>query len=181
MLSKMFKNSLFVLIALWFFVFFLTSCDKKDDISVIPLIKFENYKLFKDAANRDTALSLTISFEDGDGDLGLEQGDTLPPFNPGSKYYACMFIYYFEFVDSLFQEVRPEISGIPIGDTIRFRYRFRNLTPTTPNKAIRGQIEWHTNQIIPIKNNTIKFKIYIYDRALNKSNTVESPAIVYNP
>lgn len=181
MLSNWFKINIFLTISLLILLIFISSCDQNNNLSKVPAIKFEEYKLYKNAQNKDTALSLIISFEDGDGDLGLEQSDTLPPFNPGSRYYACMFIYYYEFFDSQFKEVRPEIAGIPVGDTIRFKYRFRNLTPNTPNKAIKGEIEWHTNQIEPIKNNLIKFKVYIYDRALNKSNEVESPEFTYNP
>jgi len=150
------------------------------DFGIIPVIKFEKYELFKNSNGKDTALTLTISFTDADGDLGLEQEDTLPPFNSGSKYHYCMYIFYYEYYDSQWREIRPEIGGIPIGDTIRFPYRFRNLTPNTPNKAIKGEIDWHTNLIEPQKSNTIKFAIFIYDRALHKSNIVESPSIFYN-
>jgi len=181
MISNWFKINVFSTIYLLCGCILFSGCNDHNDISIIPEISFKEYTLYKNAINRDTAITLVINFQDGDGDLGLEQGDTLPPFNPGSKYYACMYIYYYEFVDSQFKEVRPEISGIPVGDTIRFKYRFKNLTPNTPNKAIKGEIEWHTSQIEPIKSNVIKFKIFIYDRALHRSNIIESPVITCNP
>ncbi|MFC2114639.1 hypothetical protein ACFLRI_04760 [Bacteroidota bacterium] len=175
----MFKNSISATIYGLLFIFLLDSCSQEVEFPITPQIAFQDYVLYKNENGRDTALKLIISFTDGDGDLGLEQKDTFPPFNQGSIYHSCMYIYYYEFVDSQFVEVRPEVGGIPIGDTIRFPYRFRNLTPNTPNKAIKGEIEWHTNIIQPQKSNLIKFKIFIYDRALHKSNEVESPEILY--
>ena len=156
------------------------SCDKTPEFSVIPEIEFADYIQYKNEFGKDTALKIVISYTDGDGDLGLEQSDTFPPFNSGSLYHSCMYIYYYEYVDTAFVQVRPEIGGIPVGDTIRFPYRFRNLTPDTPNKTIKGEIEWHTNFIQPQKNKLIKFKIFIFDRALHKSNVIETPEIFYN-
>ncbi len=37
-----------------------------------------------------------ISYTDGDGDLGLSDTDTYPPYNVGSEYYYNMIIDYFE-------------------------------------------------------------------------------------
>jgi len=172
------KSKYFFIIALLPLFFF--NCTSKVDFGIIPVISFERYELYKNQNGKDTALALIISYTDADGDLGLEQSDTLPPFNSGSKYHYCMYIYYYEYVDNQWIEVRPEIGGIPIGDTIRFPYRFKSLTPATPNKAIKGEITWHSNFISPQKSKNIKFKIFIYDRALHKSNEVESPSIFYN-
>ena len=161
-----------------------TSCTEDtepEEFSIIPEIGFKEYTVYKDANGRDTSISLTITFQDGDGDLGLNQGDTFPPFDRDSKYHSCMYIYYYEFVDSQFVEVRPEVGGVPVGDTIRYPYRFVRLTPNTPNKALKGEITWNYGLITPIKSNRIKFKIYIYDRALHKSNEVESPDFYYYP
>jgi hypothetical protein len=176
----MFKIKVSITVLAVISVFILASCHHEPEFSIIPEIKYEDYILYKNQFGKDTALKLIISYTDGDGDLGLEQSDTFPPFNTGSLYHACMYIYYYEFVDSQFVEIRPEIAGIPIGDTIRFPYRFRNLTPDTPNKTIKGEIEWHTNLIQPQKNNLIKFRIFIFDRALHKSNVIETPEIYYN-
>jgi len=173
-------NTKLVFITTSVIFFLLVGCTDRVDFGIIPVIKFENYQVHKNQNGKDTAITLTISFTDADGDLGLEQADTFHPFNSGSKYHYCMYIYYYEWIDSAWQEVRPEIGGIPIGDTIRFPYRFRSLTPNTPNKAIKGQIDWHTNLIEPQKSKNIKFAIFIYDRRLNKSNIVESPKIFYN-
>jgi len=181
MAMKIFKDNtvaVFILITINLFLFI--NCSDRVDFGIIPVIKFENYQVFTNQFGKDTALTLTISFTDADGDLGLEQSDTFPPFNSGSKYHYCMYIHYYEFIDSVWKEVRPEIGGIPIGDTIRFPYRFRSLTPNTPNKAIKGEIDWHSNLIEPQKSKYIKFAIYIYDRRLHKSNLIESPSIFYN-
>ena len=176
----MFKIKSSYIISALLLVLLLNSCEKEPEFSIIPEIEFVEFIQYKNDFGKDTALKLVISYTDGDGDLGLEQGDTLSPFNQGSLYHSCMYIYYYEYVDSQFVEVRPEIGGIPIGDTIRFPYRYRNLTPETPNKTIIGEIAWHTNLIQPQKNSLIKFKIFIFDRALHKSNEIETPEIFYN-
>ncbi|MBC8342768.1 MAG: hypothetical protein ISR55_06130 [Bacteroidetes bacterium] len=176
----MFKIKISLIISVLLAIILFINCTKDPEFSIIPEIQFVEYIQYKNDFGKDTALKIIISYTDGDGDLGLEQNDTFPPFNSGSLYHSCMYIYYYEFVDSQFVEVRPEIGGIPVGDTIRFPYRFRNLTPDTPNKTIKGEIEWHTNLIQPQKNNYIKFKIFIFDRKLHKSNEVETPVIFYN-
>jgi hypothetical protein len=162
-------------------IIMLHSCSKELDYSIIPAIEFKDLQVFKNANGRDQYIKMTIGYIDGDGDLGLKQSDTFPPYHQESNYYYNMFIDYYEYVDGKFIQVRPEVSGIPIGDTIRFLYRFPYLSPATGSKALKGEIEWTSDQIPVIKSNTVRFSVYIYDRALNKSNKVITPPITFYP
>lgn len=164
--------------ALWL-VLLLAQCDFSPDFPTKPQIKFESYQKL----GQDSAVRLTISYLDGDGDLGLKDAQTAPPFDTGSRYYYNMFIQYYEFIDGQFQQVTRNIFS---EDTIRYQYRFPYITPKRQNKAIKGEIQVELNVTPTAAFNRninygglIRFKLYIVDRALHKSNTVTSPAIPF--
>ncbi len=165
----------------------LTACKKKDFYSDIPSIEFKTARFYANAEGKDTLMVLVFSFKDGDGDLGLTQADTSYPFNAVydvdnrliNPYYNNLYIDYFEMVDGTWQSLI-----VPFGtDTLKYPFRFESLTPEGRHKAIRGDIEVN---IIPAplsfnpRSDTVMYRFYIYDRALNKSNTVETPAIIWN-
>jgi hypothetical protein len=156
------------------------SCHKDEIYPIIPVIKFKGDLKQKSIYGKDSALKLTISYTDGDGDLGLKQEDIYPPFDSGSIYYYNMYVYYYELINGKWTEVT--LTGFPGDtDTIRFKYRFPNLTPNADNKAIKGDIEYSITNLFPRKSNYIRFKFYIYDRMLHKSNVDSTGTIYYNP
>ena len=57
----------------------LYACKGGEIYPIIPSIEFEKSSYI----NRDSTnlLVFSIKFKDGDGDIGLEDGDTLPPYN----------------------------------------------------------------------------------------------------
>ncbi|MEA3495714.1 MAG: hypothetical protein U9R42_06735 [Bacteroidota bacterium] len=172
------KLSLIIMSFLLMISFF--NCSDKMEFDIVPLIEFQEYKIYSDNSGLDTAIILTISFQDGDGDIGLSQSDTLAPFNSGSEYYSNMIVEYYEYnyTDSQYTKVTPNPFS---DDTISYEYRLPiEISPNKNNKAIKGKIDLTINDILA-KSNPIKFKIYIYDRELHKSNIVESPAINYYP
>jgi len=64
-------------------------------------------------------------------------------------------------------------------DTIYHNARIPVLTPDGSNKSIKGEIE-DTLFIYNYESefDTIMFEAYIVDRALHKSNTIETPIII---
>ncbi len=64
----------------------LDSCFKAPEFPNVPEIEYNNiiFRDVSDPAKADT-LILTVNFKDGDGDLGLDDSETLPPYN--DKYY----------------------------------------------------------------------------------------------
>jgi hypothetical protein len=170
---KIFRRIIPAILIISFF-----GCSKEVNYSNIPEIQFKKYEIIKNMQNRDSALKLTITYTDGDGDLGLTQADTFPPFDTGSIFYNNLFAYYYEYIEGKWTQVTVNDFST---DTIRFNYRFPNLTPTSDNKAIKGEIEYTIAYLEPRKSSTIKFRIFINDRALNISDTVESPPIDFIP
>ncbi|MES2627623.1 MAG: hypothetical protein V4616_01520 [Bacteroidota bacterium] len=113
-----------------------------------------------------------LSFTDGDGDLGLDDADTLPPFDTLSKFYNNLFVEYFD-----------QKNGVWIKDTVfTGGFRTTKITPAGKIKAIDGEFEvmlFFKQEAVPTPD-TIKYSFQLYDRALNASNKAESKAIVVN-
>lgn len=170
---------LFVLIA---FILGFVSCKKVQKFSEIPRIEYIH---FEKIYNPDLGISdrgvLSFSFEDGDGDIGLNNNDTLPPFNASSEYHYNLIITYFEMQNGELVEVpilwyNPQTEQY---DTLSLSARIPNLSPLGTNKAINGEI--HDTLFIYNYNSTfdtIKFEASIYDRALHESNTISTPLII---
>lgn len=155
---KSFSKKLFlVIIAGCFF----SSCLKKTEYPVEPIIKYVDFIPSGDSAR------FIFSFTDGDGDIGLLQSDTVAPYDYN------MFLKYFEKENGVFVEIP---TAVP------FNYRIPVITPEGQNKTLEGEIAIRINFYYnPFSAfDTIKYSAYIMDRALNKSNTIETREIIVN-
>lgn len=160
---------IFLSIGLFAVILWLSSCMKEEKFSDIPQIAFENFTLEFDTGMFASRGYLTISFKDGDGDIGLRTDQKEPPYNPGSPYYYNYIIDYYERRNGTFVKVDLNPS---------FNARIPYLTPTDLNKAIKGFIV-DTLDLNPAPaHDTVKFKFFIYDRALHQSNTDSTPPII---
>lgn len=160
----------------------VSSCKKKESFPDIPSIEFENIvKIYNPSLGLSDRGVITISYEDGNGDIGLNPGDTFAPFNPGSRYYYNLIIDYFELQNGVLKKVPITIYNPQTQkyDTLSLSARVPVLTPSGKNKAIKGEIQ----DTIFIYNfnsefDTIKFEITLVDRSLNESNTVSTPLFI---
>jgi len=147
----------------------VTSCMKQEHYPDVPEIEFSNWVSVFDTGQYAKTGALSILFRDGTGDIGLNPGDTFPPYNKEGPYYYNYVIDYFEKQNGLFVKIDlypPFSARIPI------------LTPDYPNKAIKGIIV-DTLYLNPKPLfDTIRFELFIYDRGLNKSNVVTTPEII---
>ena len=163
-------------------VLLLASCLKTQSISDIPSIQFLS---FTRTGPSDTAGAfLTISFKDGDGDIGrLNPADTNPPYNSSSPYrYDLNMIFYgLAQGDNQFRRYYNPVSN----DSFMLGYTLPVLPAAIGNnKALSGQISIYIQApFYPVGLNpkvtftAWKFDIYIYDRALHKSNVVSTNII----
>lgn len=142
-----------------------TACLKTEEFPKEPHIAMKSFLQGTDAA------VLTISFTDGDGDMGLAQGDTLAPYNPGSRWYHNFFVDYYKMQNGEWVEQQF---------TLPLYYRIPVITPTGQNKALQGDIAVKISpQVLPQSpGDTIRFSVQIADRALHESNKVYTEAIV---
>jgi hypothetical protein len=161
---------------LFFYLFFIgailtvfNGCMKKQNFPDTPVISFLSLELFVDTAQVVRMGILTISYQDGNGDIGLNPSDTFPPYQRNGPYYYNYVINYFEKQNGVFKQVDL---------TIPFSARIPVLTPNDPNKPINGFIADTMDLYPPPLHDTIKFEAFIYDRALNKSNVITTPEII---
>jgi len=156
----------------------LWSCKKYEEYPPEPQIEFLDFVLLRDAQGIDQRGVLRFSFTDGDGNIGLYDNDTLPPYDYN------LFVRYFEQQNGSFQEVflvtpRYINDTTIVYDTATFNGRIPILTPAGKNKAISGEIEdtlFINNPLSAF--DTIMFELFIRDRDLNESNVIQTPPIV---
>jgi len=156
----------------------ISACKKYEDYPPEPAIEFMDFTKLRDAQGIDQRGVLRFSFSDGDGNIGLYNSDTLPPYDYN------LFIRYFEKQNGTFREVfliTPNYinDSTIVYDTATFNGRIPILTPAGKNKAISGEIEDTLFVNNPLSAfDTIMFEVYIKDRELNVSNTIQTPPII---
>jgi hypothetical protein len=157
------RNLLFIIAPLLVMTVLLGSCLKKETFPPEPSIKIKRLVTHPDSAK------LVLSFQDGDGDIGLGQSDTAGDFR-----YNCFIDVYWKRNNNweLIEFFIPYYYRIPILSRNRER-------------AIQGDIIIDLIDFPPdlgtTGTDTLKISVFIKDKALNKSNVVESdPFIVVN-
>lgn len=158
--------------------FLISSCKKKEEYPVVPRIDFMDFTKWADRGI-DTAVTMKVSFTDGDGDIGLPD-DTLPPYNPHGRYYYNFIISYMEKKSGQWKYYLVYNNTTLQYDTVNYNSRIPWLTPDGGNKAIKGEIELQMKILRPVVSNydTIRFDAFIYDRSLNKSNIIRTPELI---
>jgi hypothetical protein len=137
---------------------FLVSCEKPRRFPIEPYLEYRSHEVVPATANRPfPALEINMYFRDGDGDIGLEPGDTLAPFCTTCDYFNNLFITVYSKVngDYVFPFDEPS--------------RIRNLTPVGQNKTLEGTIQYRIN-LNNVSSDTVRVEVQLVDRALNKSN-----------
>ena len=150
----------------------LSSCIQFQNFPVEPHIEFVSFNKIATTSGVDNQGTLVLSFTDGDGDLGLYDNQTLPPYDTTSQYYYNIFIKYFEKQNGEYKEIEltPSNNG-----------RFPNITPEGEKKGIKGNLAVDLYINNPISSfDTIRYEVYIVDRALNHSDTITTSDIIVN-
>ena len=171
------KNNLLIITMLML----LASCQEKVEYPIEPKIAYEGFTyLF----NADSTFSgegvISFSYTDGDGDLGLDDADTLPPFGFHDAHYYNMMVDYLKCVNGEFVKM-PLLSWnvqTQSFDTLTFNARFKRLRDSEEQKAISGTMDYKLTVQNPFSpNDTVKFEIRILDRALHESNVIQTDPI----
>lgn len=134
-----------------------------------PVIGFVSMELMENGGRE-----LVLSFTDGDGDIGLGQGDTLPPFCAACAHHQNLKLEYEELRDGVW----TPISLNPASGQVPFYYRVPRVTPTGQSPALQGTIAldmpaWYLSSSY----DTLRFQVTLWDRSLNASNTLITPAL----
>ena len=141
----------------------LQSCKKDDVYPIEPFIEMSTSQVYKSPTH------MYIDFTDGDGDIGFNEGDTLPPYDYNeddfNKYYYNLLLYYF---------VKDGDEWVEIEPAVPFYYRIPYITPRGQNKSLKGEIEID-NPFPSIWPDSVRYEIELIDRALHESNRITTP------
>ena len=166
-------------------LFAVAACQKKVEYPIEPKIAYTGFTYL---INADSTFSgqgvLSFSYTDGDGDLGLDVSDSLPPFNNNSPYYYNLIIDYQKFENGTFHSV-PLLSWnieTQSYDTVSFNARFKRLVAGNETKPISGDMDYTLFVQNPFSpNDTVRFAVKIIDRALHESNVIFTETLYSNP
>lgn len=146
------------------------------ELSVVPEIGLVNINILKDKAQKDSVIQLIISYQDGDGDIGLTDADTIAPFNVGSPFSHNLPIT-FMVPDGAgdFKELVNSRTGRAYGNN---HARVPVITPTSKYKSITGEMTINLTANPASENpKEVFLRIQLMDRALNVSNEIRTEVI----
>jgi len=157
----------------------LLSCLRKDDFSEIPIIEYTEMYQF------EQSLVIKFSFTDGNGDLGLKDDETYYPFGPCDEFYKNLIIDPYRRENGEFVLARKIVPSdcspdtVTLWDTVGYDQRIKYIVQEGKDKTLEGDIEVTLNEVLnEFPNDTIKFKLILIDRALNKSNEIETDVMI---
>lgn len=152
----------------------LIGCYKEVSFDVKPAIEFRSLKkeirIDQFAGSKKDSVVLTIKFQDGDGDLGLNEKEKT----------AAELTNDFNYIIKIFRKRRGVFTEF-IPDVPYSGY-FPRLKADGKIGPIEGTIDYSIDfphPFTPVKD-SLKFQVTIKDRAGNISNTTESEVIVLN-
>ena len=165
------KAYLFILsFSIIIFIFTSTSCKRPVEYSPIPQISFKSF-IVKDTidvlGNNIKKGTLSFTFIDGDGDIGLLPEDTVYPYD--SIYYFNLFLQGFFYQNG---QIIADSPSVPL------YYRIPYIEPQGQNKVLKGTIKIDITYNYPIIHDSILYKFYLVDRKLHHSNTEQTPIII---
>lgn len=177
------KKNIFILLA----GFLIIGCKKRPEYPFTPEISYKSIITQRNQLNPTTDnIIIAINFKDGDADLGLGVGDTNFPFSRyiDSDKKKLNFDYHNYFIDWYLKQ-KGKFVLVPSDSILNFNGRFGDLNPKKLAGPIDGVLIDTISRAIyraPYKgfNDTIKFRVRIQDRKLNKSNFIETDPVILN-
>jgi len=147
------------------------ACRKIEQLPPVPYIEFSSFAVFDTLdilGNQSRGGRLLFRFEDGDGDLGLEEP------NGFQTDTTNMNLTLFRKKDGVMVEVTDKNDPLlPYSS-----YRIPFMDRPGQNKILKGTISvTFLYQFYTIED-TIKYEFYITDRAGNNSNVVSTAEII---
>lgn len=150
----------------------LPSCFDNPNYPDEPVLTYKDFVIEGDSAD------LSFEFTDGNGDIGLSDDQVAPPYDQGSYYYYNLYVQYWEKDDVLGWVPGQDANG----DSIIFKYRIKPIIEGNKEKPLRGTISVSIEPIFynPVSPNsdTIRYRVQLIDRALNRSEWIVTDPII---
>ncbi len=144
-------------------------CRREPKYSVVPHIEFVSLEKIDNGTGHDSQAELTIRFQDGDGDIGLDETDRDPVFAVDSPYYYNFFIILCE---------KQHGEWVELELPTPLHARVPHLSNDVP-ESIEGTLSIDTyinNPTSPY--DTVRLTCWLVDRALHHSDTITTPEII---
>jgi hypothetical protein len=145
-----------------------TSCLEKVDYPDEPVIEFIGFYQADWVNPADSVGVIKISFTDGNGDLGLDPADTFGIKAVDSAYYYNLFIDHYEMQNGEFVLTTPATPN-----HVRFPTLSDNEGDPLEGDMDIGVFADPTNSF-----DTVKWEVYIVDRAYNRSNVISTEEVI---
>lgn len=159
----------------------IASCRNKPVYPSEPVITYKDFLRYGNSSNPDS-VELVVSFTDNEGDIFLAQADTQGILKGGNLY---MDYYYWDTAGIIdhWDTIIPQLSLNKLIFPNYVRGVLPNGDKAEPVKGLIYVKEYRMDSPshdVPIfLHKKIKFVVYMYDKALHKSNTIETPAITF--
>ena len=159
MTKKYYINYLLIVVLICVGIF---ACVKKTNYPVEPVISFNSFTPYQ-----DESADINIKFTDGDGDIGVDITDTK----------LTMWVNYY-YKDTITQIYRAFCYGCGT-DSLKNPYIVRAPKDSYLGKPISGEIVVNLQGYRHSKKiKYIKYVIYLFDKAGNKSNVITTPELI---
>jgi len=164
-------NKIFIIFII---IFGVIGCIKIEKPSEIPEITYLNHTsgfCQDQLGNQNKCVTLHFQLKDGDGNIGLSETDTIPPF---TDIYSHNF-YYNVLIPS-------GDSYIPWNALTINYFNIPYIETEGQNKVLIADVKIDMSfPVNTLANDTIAISFYIYDRALNQSNVEYTDLIIFDP
>jgi hypothetical protein len=178
------KNKILAIVSLSIFVL---SCVGEPEYSFTPEIGFNNIQVLTATSqgllgiSKKDSVIMTVDFKDGDGDLGFTPDELIKLKKTTGDSLQTFVVDILVSKNGKFLKSNPKEK---LGGNVPIRFKQGSKAgPIEGTIDYSAVFEYNVFQGIPYltgKRDTIKFAIQIKDRALNKSNVVEtSPIVIY--
>ncbi|TAL57759.1 MAG: hypothetical protein EPN85_13305 [Bacteroidetes bacterium] len=149
------------------------ACIEKPIYPSKPVIAYKDFIRYGSNPSEPDSVELVVSFTDNEGDIGLEQADTQGVY----KYGNIWLVYYYD--SSGTWAAFDSSVGTLVFDTFKFAYRVPPVLPEgDPAEPMKGLIYVKQSTFVKV-HDTIKYVVYLYDRAGHRSDTIHTPAIKF--
>jgi hypothetical protein len=140
---------------------FIAACSKVQVLPDIPHITYTGFRIYDTTdllGNIVKGGTLTFHFEDGDGDVGLQQ--------PSDSQTDSINLFL-----DLFRIKNGKVNAAPADDPLKpTGFRIPYMDRPGQNKILKGTIEVDFTYLFYETDDTIKYDFYIKDRAGHVSN-----------
>ena len=144
-------------------------CHRTEPFSEVPYIEFVRLDKVDEGTGVDNQANLVVRFQDGDGDIGLNDADTTGLFSKDSIYYYNFFIILCE---------KQHGEWVELELPTPLHARVPHLSNDVP-ESIEGTLSIDTyinNPTSPY--DTVRLTCWLVDRALHHSDTITTPEII---